>query len=176
MVRCRDGSSFVKDSSDSPSNRFSRSPSPNRYGVVTRDKPILEFSHGCPENRRDKLSTTNSLSAIAGAEISAISGGGVLCNTSRVRREESAAVKSNPSHLERKSEVIEVNSACEMHTSIQDKDMLFRNEGGGDTNLSVCYGSDSEQYMGDVAGEGMEFAKGGGHAVPDSKSNFYVVQ
>jgi hypothetical protein len=144
--------------------------------VVARDKPILEFSHGCPENRRDKLSTMNSLSAIAGAEISAISGGGVLCNSSRVRREEGAAVKSNPSHLERTPEVTKVNSACEMHTSIQDKDKLFRNEGGGDTILSVCYGSDSEQSMGDVAGEGMEFAGGGGHAVPDSKSSFYVVQ
>uniref|UniRef100_A0A2N9IKD9 CCHC-type domain-containing protein n=1 Tax=Fagus sylvatica TaxID=28930 RepID=A0A2N9IKD9_FAGSY len=105
MVRRRDGSSLVRDSSSSPSNRFSRSPSPNRYGVVTRDKPLLEFSHGCPENRRDKLSTANSLSAIVGAEISAISGGGVLCNSSRVRREEGAAVKSNSSHLEMTSEV-----------------------------------------------------------------------
>jgi hypothetical protein len=176
MVRRRDGSSLVRDSSSSPSNRFSRSPSPNRYGVVTRDKPLLEFSHGCPENRRDKLSTANSLSAIVGAEISAISGGGVLCNSSRVRREEGAAVKSNSSHLEMTSEVTKVNSACEMHSSIQDKDKLVKNEGGGNTILSVCYGSDSEQSMGDVAGEGMEFARGGGHAVPNSKPYFYVVQ
>jgi hypothetical protein len=86
---CGDGttprwSSLVRYSFGSPSNRLSRSPFPNRYGVVARDKPILEFSHGCPENRRDKLSTTNSLLAIARAEISIISGGGVLCNTSRV--------------------------------------------------------------------------------------------
>jgi hypothetical protein len=176
MVRCRDGSSLVRNSSGSPSNRFSRSPSPNKYGVVARDKSILDFSHERPENRRDKLSTMNSLSAIAGAKISAVSGGGVLCNTFRVRREEGDAVKSNSSQLERKSKVTKTNSACEMHTSIQDRDKLFRNEGGGDTNLSVCYGNDSEQYMGDVVGEGMEFTKGGRHAVPDSKSSFYVVQ
>ena len=171
-----DQNKLGRNSSGSPSGRFSRFPSPNRYGVVAGDKSILEFSHGCPENRRDKLSSTHSLSAIAGAEISAISGGGVLCNTSRVRREEGNAVKPNSDQLEGKSEVIKTSSASEMHTSIQDKDKLFRTEGRGDTNLSVCYGRDSEQYMGDVAGEGMECTRGGEHVVPDSKSSVYVVQ
>jgi hypothetical protein len=63
-----------------------------------------------------------------------------------------------------------------MHTSIQNKDPLFRNEGGGDTILSVCYGNDSEYSLGDVAGEGMEFVGGGRYAVPDLKSSFYIVQ
>ena len=176
MVRRRDGSSLVRDSSGSPSKRCSRSPSPNRYGVAPRDKPFLEFSHGCAENKRDKLSTSDSLSAIAGAEISTISGRGVLCNTSGVRREKSSAVKSNPAHLERKSELFEADSACEVHTTIQDTDKLFRSERGGDPNLPVCNGSDSEQHMGDMAGEGMEFTRSGGHVIPDSKSTVYVVQ
>jgi hypothetical protein len=176
LVRRRDGSSLGRNSFGSPSNRFSRSPSPNRYGVVARDKSFLEFSHGCSEDRRDKLSSTYSLSAIAGAEISAISGGGLLCNTSRVRREEGDAVKPNSAQLEGTSEFTKISSACEMHSSIQDRDKLLRNEGRGDTNLSVCYGRDSEHYLGALAGEGMECTRGGEHAVPDSKSSVYVVQ
>jgi hypothetical protein len=37
-----------RNSSSSPSRRFT---SPNRYGLVARDKPVLEFPNGHPENR-----------------------------------------------------------------------------------------------------------------------------
>uniref|UniRef100_A0A2N9G3W3 CCHC-type domain-containing protein n=1 Tax=Fagus sylvatica TaxID=28930 RepID=A0A2N9G3W3_FAGSY len=85
LVRRRDSSSMVRNSSSSPKRR---STSPNRHGLVARDKPILELPNGHPENRWDSLSTKSSLSAIAEAEICPISGGGVLRNIARIRREE----------------------------------------------------------------------------------------
>jgi hypothetical protein len=74
-----------KDHAISPSNRLSRSPSPNRLGLASGSQPVLEFLDGYPANRRCQLSSEDSLAAVAGAPIKAISGGGVQCNTNRVR-------------------------------------------------------------------------------------------
>ena len=74
---------------------LSHSPSPNRHDLVTRNQSFLELPHGRTENRRDPLSVESSLSAITGAEVSSISGRGVLCNTPRIRREKGVALNSN---------------------------------------------------------------------------------
>jgi hypothetical protein len=81
VVRRRDSPSMDRNSSSSPRRR---STSPNRHGLVARDKLILELPNGYLENRWDSLSTTNSLLDIAGAEICPISGGGVLRNTAGI--------------------------------------------------------------------------------------------
>jgi hypothetical protein len=86
LVRRRDSSGLVQNSSNSPTRRLSRSPSPNRHGLVAKDKSVLELPHGRSEDRRDSLSTMDTLSAIAGVAICPISGGSLLCNTSRIRR------------------------------------------------------------------------------------------
>ena len=87
-----------RNSSSSPSRRFT---SPNRYGLVARDKPVLEFPNGHPKNRWDSLSTESSLSTIAGAEICPISKGGLLCNIAGIRREEGDAINPNSLQLGR---------------------------------------------------------------------------
>ena len=84
-----------RDNSSNPRQRLSHSPSPNRHDLVTRNQSFLELPHGRTENRRDPLSVESSLSAITGAEVSSISGGGVLCNTLRIRREKGVALNSN---------------------------------------------------------------------------------
>ena len=81
LVRHLDSSSMDRNSF---SSRSRRSTSPNRHGLVARDKPVLEFPNGQPENQWDSLSTKSSLSAIAGAAICPIYGGGLLCNTAGI--------------------------------------------------------------------------------------------
>jgi hypothetical protein len=162
LVRRRDSSSMVRNNSSSPRRR---STSPNRHGLVAGDKPILELPNGHSENRWDSLSTKSSLSAIAGAEICPILGGGVLRNTVGIRREEGDVINPNPLHLARKSECSQVSSDCEMCVPIQSLDPLLRVEGEGVPRVSVYLDSDSEQHMGDVAREGMELAGSGRNAI-----------
>ena len=162
VVRRRDSSSMDRNSSSSPRRR---STSPNRHGLAARDKPILEFPNGHPKNRWDSLSTKNSLSAIAGAEICPILGGGVLRNTTGIRREEGDVISPNPLHLARKSECSQVSLDCEMCVPIKSLDPLLRVEGEGVPRVPVHLDSDSEQHVGDVAREGMELAGSGRNAV-----------
>jgi hypothetical protein len=162
VVRRQDSSSMDRNSSSSPRRR---STSPNRHGLVARDKPILELPNGHSENRWDSLSTKNSLSAIAGAEICPISGGGVLRNTAGIRREEGDVINLNPLQLARKSECPQVSSDCEMRAPVQSLDPLLRVEGEGVPRVPVYLDSDSEQHVGDVAREGMELAGGGRNVV-----------
>jgi hypothetical protein len=158
VVRRRDSSSMDRNSSSSPRRR---STSPNRHGLAVRDKPILELPNGHPEDRWDSLSTKSSLSTIAGAEICPISGGGVLRNTAEIRREEGDAFNPNPLQLARKSEFSQISSDCEMRAPVQSLDPLLRVEGEGVPTVPVFLDSDSEQYVGDVARDGMELAGGG---------------
>jgi hypothetical protein len=162
LVRRRDSSSMDRNSSSSPRRR---STSPNRHGLAARDKPILELPNGHSENRWDSLSTKNSLSAIAGAEICPISGGGVLRNTAEIRREEGDVINPYPLQLARESECSQVSSDCEMRTPVQSLDPLLRLEGAGVPRVPVFLDSDSEQHVGDVAREGMELAGGGRNVV-----------
>jgi hypothetical protein len=162
LVRRRDSSSMDRNSSSSPRRR---STSPNRHGLAARDKPILELPNGHSENRWDSLSTKSSLSAIVGAEICPISGGGVLRNTAGFRREEGDALNSNPLQLGRKSEFSQINSDCEMRAPVQPLDPLLRVEGEGVPTVLVYLDGDSEQHMGDVAREGMELVGGGRNVV-----------
>jgi hypothetical protein len=167
LVRRRDSSGLVRNSSSSPTRRLSRSPSPNRHGLVTRDKFVLEFPHGHPEDRRDSLSTMDTLSAIAGAAICPISGGGLLCNTSRIRRKESLAVSPNPLQLGRQSDITQISSDSEVYPSVRVWDPLLGVEGEGIPRVSIHLEDDPKQLMGNVAGEGMEFAGSGGSALPN---------
>jgi hypothetical protein len=162
LVRRQDSSSMDRNSSSSPRRR---STSPNRHGLDVRDKPILEFPNGHPENRWDSLSTKSSLSAIVGAEICPISGGGVLRNNAGIRREEGDALNSNPLQLGRKSEFSQISSDCEMRASVQPLDPLLRVEGEGVPRVPVYLDGDSEQHMGDVARERMELVGGGKNVV-----------
>uniref|UniRef100_A0A2N9FE83 CCHC-type domain-containing protein n=1 Tax=Fagus sylvatica TaxID=28930 RepID=A0A2N9FE83_FAGSY len=58
-----------RDHSGSPTNRLSRTPSPNRFGLASGSQPVLEFHDGCPANRRNPLSFEDSFTAVAGAPI-----------------------------------------------------------------------------------------------------------
>jgi hypothetical protein len=133
--------------------------------LAARNQPILEFSHGCPKNRRDPLSSKNSLSTIARAEINLISGGGILCNTSIVRREESVTFDPNSPLLGWKLEGTQVSTSSEVHSSFRNIDPFLIIEGGRDSILPICNGSDSKKSVGDVAREGMELTRGGRHTV-----------
>ena len=62
---------------------------------LQQNQSFLELPHGRTENRRDPLSVESSLSAITEADVSSISGGGVLGNTPRIRREKGVALNSN---------------------------------------------------------------------------------
>ena len=128
-------------------------------------KPILELPNRHSENRWDSLSTKSSLSAIAGAEICPILGGGVLRNTVGIRREEGDVINPNPLQLVRKSECSQVSLDCEMRTHVQSSNPLLRVEGEGVPRVPVYLDNDSEQHVGDVAREGMELAGGGRNAV-----------
>jgi hypothetical protein len=68
--------------------RFSRSSLPNRLGMVAGDQPVLELLGRLAEDCWDEQPFEGSLLAIVGALISAISRGGLQCNTTRFRREE----------------------------------------------------------------------------------------
>ena len=162
LVRRRDSSSMDRNSSSSPRRR---STSPNRHGLAVGDKPILELPNGHPENRWDSLSTKSSLSAIMGAEICPISGGGVLRNNAGIRREEGDALNSNPLQLGRKSEFSQISSDCEMRAPVHPLDPLLRVEGDGVPRVQAYLDGDSEQPMGDVAREGMELVGGGRNIV-----------
>ena len=85
---------------------------------MARGKPILELPNGHPENQRDSLSTKSSLSAIAGAEICPISGGGLLRNTAGVRREEGDVINPNPPQLGRKLEFSQTSSDSKMRAPV----------------------------------------------------------
>jgi hypothetical protein len=167
LVRRRDSSGLVQNSSSSPTRRLSRSPSPNRHGLVARDKSVLEFPHGCPEDRRDSLSTTDTLSAIARVAICPISGGSLLCNTSRIRRKESLVVSPNPLQLGRQSDITQISSDSEVYPSVRVRDPLLGVEGEGIPRVSIHLEDDPKQLMGNVAGEGMELARSGGSAFPN---------
>ena len=162
LVRHRDSLSMVRDSFSSPRRR---STSPNRHGLVARDKPILELPNGHPENRRDSLSTKSSLSAIAGAEICPISEGGVLRNITGIQREEGDVINPNPLQVARESECTQVSSDCEMRGLVHSSDQLLRVEGEGVPRISVHLDSGSEQHVGDVSREGMELVAGGRNVV-----------
>ena len=176
MVRRRNSSGMGRDSCGSPSQRLSRSPSPNRHDLVTRNQSFLELPHGHTANRRDPLSIESSLSAIAGAAVSSISGGGVLCNTSRIRREEGPALNSSTTQLGRKSKDAQASAAKKVHTTVQHVDQVLRTEGIGISQVPVRNGSNPEQSVGDVAREGMEFTGSGRHPVSDSQPSIYVIQ
>ena len=167
LVRRRDSSGLVQNRSSNPTRRLSRSPSPNRHGLVARDKSILELPHGHPEDRRDSLSTTDTLSAIARAAICPISGGSLLCNTSRIQRKESLAVSPNPLQLGRQLGITQTSSNSEVYPSVQVQDPLLGVEGEGIPRVSIHLEDDPKQLMGNVAEEGMEFVGSGGSALPN---------
>ncbi len=112
------------------------------------------------------MSTKSSLSAITGAEICSISGGGLLCNTIGIRREEGVVINPNPIQLGRKSEISQISSDCEMRAPVQSSDPLLGAAGGGVSRVSVYLDSDLEQHLRDVAGEGMDLTGGGRNVVP----------
>ena len=65
--------------------RFSKSPSPNRLGMVAGDQPVLELLGRLAKDCWDEQPFKGSLLAIVGASISVISRGGLQCNTTRFR-------------------------------------------------------------------------------------------
>uniref|UniRef100_A0A2N9GVI8 Reverse transcriptase domain-containing protein n=1 Tax=Fagus sylvatica TaxID=28930 RepID=A0A2N9GVI8_FAGSY len=66
-------------------------------------------------------------------------------------------VRCQPSPERRKSEVTQASAASKVHPTFQNVDSVFRSEGNGISNVPICNGSNPEQYVGDVAREGMEF-------------------
>ena len=90
-----------------------------------------------------------------------------MCNTTRIRREEGNAINSNPLQLGRKSEISQISSDHKMCVPIQSLDPLLGVKGGRIPRISVHLDSDSKQYVGDVAGEGIELAGGGRNSVPN---------
>ena len=149
---------------------MSRSPSPHRHGLVARDKPVLELPHRHSENRWDSLPTTSSLVAIAGAQICPISGGGLLCNIARIRGAEGSAINLNSLQLGRKSKLSQISLDCEMRSPVQNLDPVLGAEEGGVSRIRVYLESDSKQYVGDVAGKGLELAGGERNIVPNHQS------
>ena len=135
--------------------------------MVARDKFVLELPHGYSEDRRDSLSTTDTLSTIAGAAICPISEGSLLCNTSRIRRKESLVVSPNPLQLGRQSDITQTSSNSEVYPSVRVRDPLLGVKGERIPRVSIHLEDDLKQLMGNVAGEGMELVGGGGTAVPD---------
>ena len=129
--------------------------------------PFWNFLTDIPQDRRDSLSTTDTLSAIARAAICPISGGGLLCNTSRIRRKESLAVSPNPLQLGRQSDITQISSDSEVYPSVRVRDPLLRVEGEGIPRVSIHLEDDPKQLMGNVAEEGMEFVGSGGSALPN---------
>ena len=90
-----------------------------------------------------------------------------MCNTSRIRRKESLAVSPNPLQLGRQSDITQISSDSEVYPSVRVRDPLLRVEGEGIPRVSIHLEDDPKQLMGNVAGERMELAGGGGTAVPD---------
>ena len=135
--------------------------------MVARDKYVLELPHGHSEDRRDSFSTTDTLSAIVGAAICPISGGSLLCNTSRIQRKESLVVSPNPFQLGRKLDITQTSSDSEVCSSVRDRDSLLGVEGEGIPRVSIHLEDDLKQLMGNVAEEGMELTGSGGLALPN---------
>ena len=129
--------------------------------------PFWNFLTDIPQDRRDSLSTTDTLSAIARAAICPISGGSLLCNTSRIQRKESLAVSPNPLQLGRQSDITQISSDSEVYPSVRVRDPLLRVEGEGIPRVSIHLEDDPKQLMGNVAEEGMEFVGSGGSALPN---------
>jgi hypothetical protein len=168
MVQREPNTRLGRDHSSSPTNRLSRTPSPNRFGMASGSQPVLEFHDGYTANRRDPLSFEDSFTAVAGAPIKAISGGGVQCNTNRVRREESITITPTLPRMEGECILDQTSSDSKVCTQIRDSDQKFRIEGSGFSSLPFQDGSTHEHYLGNMAREGLEFAGSGRKLVPDS--------
>uniref|UniRef100_A0A2N9GZ20 DUF4283 domain-containing protein n=1 Tax=Fagus sylvatica TaxID=28930 RepID=A0A2N9GZ20_FAGSY len=113
-----------------------------------------------PMDTGNPLSFEDSFTAVAGAPIKAISGGGVQCNTNRVRREESITITLNSASNGRgmypRSKLAQTSKVC---TQIRDSDQKLRIEGGaGFLVLPFQDGNCHEHHLGDMAREGLEFA------------------
>ncbi len=63
-----------------------------------------------------------------------------------------------------------------MRSPVQNLDPLLGAEEGGVYRIPVYLKSDSKQYVGDVAGKGLELAGGGRNIVPNHESPIYVEQ
>jgi exonuclease III len=135
MVQREPNTRLGRDHSSSPTNRLSRTPSPNRFGMASGSQPVLEFHDGYTANRRDPLSFEDSFTAVAGAPIKAISGGGVQCNTNRVRREESITITPTLPRMEGECILDQTSSDSKVCTQIRDSDQKFRIEGSGFSSL-----------------------------------------
>jgi hypothetical protein len=78
MVPSRDGSSMDGSSSSRDLRRLSRSPSPRRLSLASREQSLLEFPRRPAEDSRGQQCTQEACSAISRAEIISISGRGPL--------------------------------------------------------------------------------------------------
>ena len=84
LVPSRDGSSVAEYSSSRDLQCLSRSPSPRRLSLASREQPILELPLRSTENSRGQQCTEEALSIISGAKIVSISGGGSLSKSSQM--------------------------------------------------------------------------------------------
>ena len=99
-----------------------------------------------------------------------------MCNIARIRGAEGSAINLNSLQLGRKSKLSQISLDCEMRSPVQNLDPLLGAEEGGVSRIQVYLESDSKQYVGDVAGKGLELAGGERNIVPNHQSPIYVEQ
>jgi hypothetical protein len=156
LVQDRDSASLDRNLTSDSCTRLSQSPSPNRYGLDPGNQSILEFSSRHSENKRGALSSENSLSAIAEAEIHSISQGGVLCNVARIEREEGDSLGTHQVLLAREQGITKDGSSGEVHSLLCYNDSMLREDKRGVFVVQFLNRSHNEQPLGDVAREGLE--------------------
>ena len=105
------------------------------------------------------------MSAIAGASISAISRGGLQCNTTRVQREASPSFSAVQPCLEGQSSFTQTSPDCQVHSPILNHGAVLRGDGSRVPILSMHGECCEESVLGDVARKGMEFAGSEGEFV-----------
>uniref|UniRef100_A0A2N9HPR9 CCHC-type domain-containing protein n=1 Tax=Fagus sylvatica TaxID=28930 RepID=A0A2N9HPR9_FAGSY len=157
LVPDRDGTSVAKYSSSRDLQRLSRSPSPRRLSLASREQPVLELSLRSAENSRGQQCTEEALSTISGAKIVSISGGGSLSNATRmVHREDSASLSTHQPELGRQSSFSGLCTDSQMCPRILNDHQELRDERNKLSSVSTQHEGSEERNMGNVARDGLE--------------------
>jgi hypothetical protein len=157
LVPDRDGTSVAKYSSSRDLQRLSRSPSPRRLSLASREQPVLELSLRSAENSRGQQCTEEALSTISGAKIVSISGGGSFSNaTQMVHREDSASLSTHQPELGRQPSFSGPCTDSQMCPRILNDHQELRDERNKLSSVSTQHEGSEERNMRNVARDGLE--------------------
>jgi hypothetical protein len=169
LVPGRDGTSVAKYSSSRDLQRLSRSPSPRRLSLASREQPVLELSLRSAENSRGQQCTEEALSTISGAKIVSISGGGSLSNSTRmVHREDSASLSTHQPELGRQSSFSGPCTDSQMCPRILNDHQELRDERNKLSSVPTQHEGSKERNMGNVARDGLECYGGDRELAPNN--------